>query len=170
MSEGFAKLYRIGSSKYSHNPNINSDSIKSQKLLHFEIWKILILYKISENFQPINIRPKISTKSNLTAIEDHLYLVPTPIHQPHQKSSIEADHILTNLQNESPKFLRPTTAFRSTRQRSITLEYMPESHSIILNEYDEDLPKEINPSNFTIGEFVKKRFRWDFWFLIALVD
>ena len=40
-----------------------------------------------------------------------------------------------------------------------SLEYMPESHSIILNEYDEDLPKEINPSNFTIGEFVKKRFR-----------
>ena len=36
---------------------------------------------------------------------------------------------------------------------------MPESHSIILNEYDEDLPKEINLSNFTIGEFVKKRFR-----------
>ena len=43
-----------------------------------------------------------------------------------------------------------------------SIEYMPESHSIILNEYDEDLPKEINPSNFTIGEFVKKRFRGDF--------
>ena len=55
------------------------------------------------------------------------------------------------------------SAFRSstgTRQRSIHMEYLPESNSVLKLELTEnDLPRKITRSNFTIGEFMKKRFR-----------
>ena len=80
-------------------------------------------------------------------------MVPTPIHQPHQKSSIEADHILTNLQNESPKFLRPTTAFRSTRQRSITLGTIHKLRHHFLGE--RDTPNIIEAQWDRMGEYLQ---------------
>ena len=55
------------------------------------------------------------------------------------------------------------TAFRKdggTKQRSIHMEYLPESNSVLKLELTEnDLPRKITQSNFTIGEFMKKRFR-----------
>ena len=91
------------------------------------------------SFQPINVRPKTSKlASTLSTIDDHLYLVPSPMHVPH-KTSIEADHILTNLRQEeesgnSPQILRPTTAFRTStkRKRSIgILDQLRESQSTL---------------------------------------
>lgn len=60
------------------------------------------------------------------------------MHVPH-KTSIEADHILTNLRQEeesgnSPQILRPTTAFRTStkRKRSIgLLDQLRESQSTL---------------------------------------
>ena len=40
------------------------------------------------------------------------------------------------------------------------MEYLPESNSVLKLELTEnDLPRKITQSNFTIGEFMKKRFR-----------
>ena len=112
-------------------------------------------------------RPKTSTvSSNLATLEDHLYLMPSPKRLSTKSHRIleDFDETIADPDDEAiakPDILRPTTAFRGSRRRSVTIEFLPAENNMILKveSGSNHQVRRITKTSINIGELIRRRAR-----------
>jgi hypothetical protein len=92
----------------------------------------------------------------LANLEDHLHLVPTPLHQRMLRPQDVLDDNFDD-NHKTKDFLRPTTAFRSKRRRqSVTLELYAENNTLLrIESGSNNKITRIMKTNISVGELVK---------------